>query len=484
MFKRRNPNAAKPPPRASPWEMDTPLLFLSSADSWTIRDACEGAQIMGGIGSGKTSGSGKAIAHSFLRAGMGGLVMCAKPEEKDLWLKYCHETGRESQVIVFNPLEKWRYNFIDAELNRSKHLGGGLTENIVELLTTVTSLCEGTKGMDSGDKFWDRSMRVLLRNAIEVISIAKDRITLEDICRFILEAPQSVEQVADEAWRNSSFTAECIAEADAKPKSRQEQHDCDISIRYWLASWPTLADRTRSSISATWESVGDILLHGAAYDLLSTSTNWLPEITFMQGAITILDLPIQRYHGVGRIIQGILKYAWQRAVLARNVEEHPRPVFLWADESQHFISQYDYEYQSTARSARACTVYLTQNISNYYSALGSGAHAQADALLGLMQTLVFHAQPDQATNEWASKRIGQHYTTQLNFGSSTNGTGPGSRSGGGSETIQYKILPAAFTTLRKGGPQNNLEVEAILFQGGRVWKASGETYLKTVFKQG
>jgi len=483
MFKRRVSNDATSPPRASPWEIDTPLLHFSQVDSWTVRDACEGVQIKGGIGSGKTSGSGQAIAKAFLRYGMGGLVLCAKPEEKDLWLNYAKETGRESQVIVFNPQEKWRYNFIDAELNRSKHLGGGLTENIVELLTTVTSLAEGAKGIDSGDKFWDRSMRVLLRNAIEIITIAKGRITLEDICRFVLEAPQSLEQLSDEQWRQSSFTAQCIAEADAKPKSRQEEHDCDVSIRYWLNSWPTLADRTRSSIVATFESVADILLHGMAYELLSTETNWLPELSF-QGAITILDLSIQRYHGVGRLIQGIIKYAWQRAVLARNVEEHPRPVFLWADESQHFISQYDYEYQSTARSARACTVYLTQNISNYYSALGSGAHAQADALLGLFQTLIFHANPDQATNEWASKRIGQHFTTQYNFGSNAGESGSGSRSSGGSDTIQYKILPSSFTTLRKGGPNNNLEVDAIVFQGGRIWKATGETYLKTIFKQG
>lgn len=326
-------------------------------------------------------------------------------------------------------------------------------------------------------------MKVLLRNAIEIITIAKGEITLEDICQFVLEAPQSLEDVGDEAWQNRSFTAHCIAEADAKPKSAQEQHDCDVSVRYWLSSWPTMADRTRSSIVATWESVGDLLLHGMAFELLSTETNWLPELSF-QGAITILDLPLQRYHEVGRIVQGVLKYAFQRAVLARNVNEHPRPVFLWADESQHFITAFDYEYQSTARSARACTVYLSQNISNYYSKLGSGAEAQADALLGLFQTTVFHANSDNATNEWASKRIGQHWTTTHSYNSNSNESGSGSRSSGGSDSVQYKVLPSAFTTLRKGGPQNNLEVEGIVFQGGRIWKATGETYLTTIFKQG
>src|ERR1019366_5209564 len=65
--------------------LDTPLLSLSPKDRFTLRDACNGVHIFGGIGSGKTSGSGKALAAAYLRGGMGGLVLCAKPEEVDLW---------------------------------------------------------------------------------------------------------------------------------------------------------------------------------------------------------------------------------------------------------------------------------------------------------------------------------------------------------------------------------------------------------------
>ena len=41
-------------------------------DVWRIRDACEGTMIFGGTGSGKTSGSGRTLATSFLAAGFGG----------------------------------------------------------------------------------------------------------------------------------------------------------------------------------------------------------------------------------------------------------------------------------------------------------------------------------------------------------------------------------------------------------------------------
>ena len=54
---------------------DTPLLYISDHpdDAWTLRDDYEGVQVFGGTGAGKTSGSGQALAESFLRAGMGGI---------------------------------------------------------------------------------------------------------------------------------------------------------------------------------------------------------------------------------------------------------------------------------------------------------------------------------------------------------------------------------------------------------------------------
>lgn len=54
------------------FSLDRPLIQFSPADVWTVRDACEGVQVFGGIGSGKISGSGAAIAKSFLRGALVG----------------------------------------------------------------------------------------------------------------------------------------------------------------------------------------------------------------------------------------------------------------------------------------------------------------------------------------------------------------------------------------------------------------------------
>jgi hypothetical protein len=469
--------------QADPWNLDRPLLAFSDADPWTVRDACEGVQIFGGIGSGKTSGSGAALARAFLSAGFGGLVCCAKPEERRLWERYARETGRSNSLVIVQPggretAAPWRFNFLDYELRR-QGAGGGLTENIVNLLTTVVEIVEGKQGQDSDGGFWKRGMNELLRNGVDLLSLSGEPLTLDNVCRLVLDAPTDTQQPHNAEWRAASTTFARITAAAARPKNARETNDFDRAASYWLKSYPATPDKTRGGIVATFRGVADLLLHGLAWELLATDTNIVPEVTYKNGAVIVLDLSIQEYREVGRIVQAIWKTLFQQAILRRDAEVDPRPVFLWCDESQNFITPFDYEYQATARSARALTVYMTQNISNYHARLGRDGQAQADALLGLFQTKIFHAQSDHATNQYAADLIGQEWTSTATW----NSPGQGGPSVGGAESVQYKLLPSAFTTLRKGGPANRGQVDAIIFQGGRVWSATHDTYTRVTFTQ-
>lgn len=55
---------------------------------WSLADAFEGLQVSGSTGSGKSSGSGQAIARAFLEANLGGLVLTAKPDEILNWKQH------------------------------------------------------------------------------------------------------------------------------------------------------------------------------------------------------------------------------------------------------------------------------------------------------------------------------------------------------------------------------------------------------------
>jgi hypothetical protein len=58
-----------------------------------------------------------------------------------------------------------------------------------------------------------------------------------------------------------------------------------------------------------------------------------------------------------------------------------------------------------------------------------------------------------------------------------------SRNVGGSDSVDWEILPGDFQFLRSGGPEHDNQVEGILYQAGRVWAASGKNYLHVTFNQ-
>ena len=89
-------------------DLDHPLIAFSDHpdDIWTVRDAVRGVQIFGGIGSGKTSGSGRALAMSFLRSGFGGIVLTGKVDETELWIEYAKQAGRSNDLLIFSEKSK------------------------------------------------------------------------------------------------------------------------------------------------------------------------------------------------------------------------------------------------------------------------------------------------------------------------------------------------------------------------------------------
>ena len=117
---------------------------------WTIGDACQGVQIWGSTGSGKSTGSLAAIVIAFLKAGFGGLFLTSKPEDRRTYEHYCRLTGRLGDLMVFGPDQPLRYNALDAELRR-RDAGAGLTENIVTLLSTLLEVTERNSGQGDAE---------------------------------------------------------------------------------------------------------------------------------------------------------------------------------------------------------------------------------------------------------------------------------------------------------------------------------------------
>jgi len=261
---------------------------------------------------------------------------------------------------------------------------------------------------------------------------------------------------------------------------------------FWLAQFPSLGERTRGSIVAMFSTLAEGLMRGKMRELFCAGTSLVPE-DVLAGKIVVVDLPVKEWSEVGRMAAVLWKYCLQKAVERRtdNFGGGGRPVFIWADECQHFASRYDPMFQATARSSRAATVYLTQNYPSLLSALGGGSegHTAADALLGNLGTKILHANSDRDTNQWASDLIGKRLGLLRSLGAGSSlSLGAQSSLGlsnslGRNESMDYEIQPMEFSTLRKGGPELGHWVEALVFQNGRRWSATGRTWQKVAFPQ-
>lgn len=138
-----------------------------------------------------------------------------------------------------------------------------------------------------------------------------------------------------------------------------------------------------------------------------TDTNIVPEMSH-HGAVIVLDFPIKIWQRGGQLAQHIFKFAWQKAIERRPISEQTRPCFLWADEYQLFASSYDAEFQSTARSSRTCTVYMSQSVPALREAVKSNIPKETiDALLNNFQTKIIHTCTDPTTQIWAAELIGK-----------------------------------------------------------------------------
>jgi hypothetical protein len=482
-------------PEAAPldgWDESEPLLHFGHplVDRFLIRHSLSGCAIFGTTGSGKTSGSGAALARAYLRAGYGALVLCVKPDEAALWQQYATETGRENDLILFGNDSRWTFNFLDYEARRPG-VGSGLTENLIQLFVEIASIGNGeVAGGKADDPFWDRAMRSLIRNLIDLLTLAKQPVTLPLMFEVLRSAPLELSRVTLRSWQTGTFCGRLLADAGKQTEGTAAEPDYEQVSAYWTREFPAMPDKTRGSVIELFRTMAECLMRGKMRTLFCEGKSTvIPEHT-MAGKILIVDLPVKVWGEVGRYAGVLWKYCFQKAIERRtdNGNGQARPVTLWADECQFFSSKYDFLFQTTARSSRVATVYLTQSMSGLMAALGgeSNGKARVEALLANLDTKIFHANSDRETNQWAADEIckvrQQFRGRSVSNSWSMDSGGTCNTSSSVNEQMEYEVQPRVFTMLKKGGAENNRLVQAVIFQTGRTW-SNGRTWLFTSFMQ-
>ncbi len=499
------------------FNLDTPLLRLGNEElqSLTIRNTVEGIQVFGSTGSGKSSGSGKTLANKYLKAGFGGLVLTVKHDEKETWIDYCTRAGRLDDLIVIEPGGKHVFNFLDYEASRAE---GAFTENIVQVLKTVIRAGEEKGSGKSDDAFWEAALDLLIFNSVDLCRLAYDTVSLQLLYDIVQSAPRPVDaailqQVSSatqverkktafeyafdaatarvnnltSAWIDSLPEEEAqrlVQSGKVKEAATQvipQARLLSFVGQFFYDSYLHLADKTRSIVDYSFTTFLYRLLRDPVFSLFGKGQSTFTPEDSLDGKIILLNLPVKLYDKVGHDCQILFKYIWQRAMERRDVRQNGRPVMLWADESQNFLHEHDADFQATARSSRVATVYLTQNIPNYYAAMGgSKSEYRVKSFLGTLTTKIFHANADIETNHYASALLGNIEWEDVTRGSSVG------RDFSASQNTSIKIEPAMrpeeFVSLKTGGPANDFITEAVIHRQGTPF-ANSLNHVIRQFKQ-
>lgn len=165
--------------------LDRPILTWSTGDKFTVAHLLRSCWIAGAIGSGKTSGAGRALAKAILECGAGIIVFGSKPEDLSMWMRWAKEAGRSADFKVFSATSQLKCNPLDAEMK-----AGVDTPGLVDFGTTMSEVLVRSKAGGEGARFWEMSQASQLQFSIEPIRIATGGVTPTDIRRFIAAAPR------------------------------------------------------------------------------------------------------------------------------------------------------------------------------------------------------------------------------------------------------------------------------------------------------
>ena len=474
--------------------LDKPMLQLSDVDVLKFRDLIEGGTLItGGLGSGKSSTSAKNLAMSFLRAGLGGLVLTVKSDETDVWRRYAKLCGREEDLIIFNAESGLSFDPLAYSWNSGGRSAAHI-ETIVELFSTLMSVGK-IYNASSGERYFEQAVEELMRAALVTLSLAGEAVSITSIHKVISSLPSEPGQIEDADWQHSSDCGRLVTKLRERKNSftPSQWDDLDIAIVYMLEKWPRHDPRTRSNIESTWSGMASKFTYDPFRSMFCSGTfSFTPEQTTHEHKILVLEMPVLEYgRETSRLCQILVKIIFQRSWLRHQYTPGCcHGAFLFQDEFALLMHRHENHFHMVCRGSAIAPVCITPNILN----IAAEEFGEQDpgsktfGFLGLLSVKIFHAQNEIRTATYAADQIGKEYKYLggWNAGSSDHHSNAGVS---GSKQLVHIIEPVEFTRLLKPDGTNPCS-QAIVYMSGRTFNATktehnpkGRNFLAVLFSR-
>jgi len=465
---------------------DRVMLSLSETDHLRFRQM-NGALVIGDPNSGKSSTVGKAWFCAFARAGCGILAHSVKSDDAVTMAGWAEDCGRGSDVQIVNEASGLRFDPLAYEWSRSTGRGGADVESIISYFSTLLSLNQPKSGGNS-ERFWELAAEQAMRNAIKLIQLANEPLSIVNVHRAISSFPDHLGQQDEPGWEEHSYTASLINAIRARKDTLSETQwqDLETATAFVFHRWATLDERPRSSIAMTFAGMADrFLFHPLRNNFASGAYDFTPYQVTHDRKILIIDYPSLEYgEDTACLINNMFLLTFQRDWLRHQYKPGCcNGALLYMDEFQRLMNRFQNHFVQVSRSSGIAVVALTQTILNLSEELGEaqiGAKTKAFLANLPIKIALRSTCPDSCT--YYSDVIGKtyRYLDSYNAGSSGDSS---HASFGGSRQLTYKVEPFEFSNLTRPNSQNPL-AEAIVFCGGDNFNAApGRNHLRVHFSR-
>ncbi len=357
--------------------------------------------ITGAIGSGKTSSAmypitKQLISFNYCNNKMGMLILDVKGNYHSEVLKYAKLFNRENDFITIQIGGKFKYNPLDKPNLKPLVLANHL-KTILLLFSPNNS-----------ESYWLDKCETILAEAIKLCRLYNNNyVTFIELHKII----------TDKNYYNSKVLI--LKNKFISHKLNKKQiSDLLSALKFFENEFYSLDDRTINILKSEITRITNCFV--SDNDISKTFCPSRSEINFKgfhdvinSGKIVVLNMNINEYKNLSRIIAAYLKLDFQTEVLSRlsSSSSNIRPVAFISDEYSEYVSATDANFFSQSREAKCINVVSTQSYTSLLNTLNN-KYSVSVIVQNLVNKLWFRSD-DMYTIEDAQKQIGKTDKTKI-----------------------------------------------------------------------
>lgn len=319
--------------------------------------------ITGTIGTGKTSSAMYPFTKQLLSFSydnsskkIGMLILDVKGNYYKQVKNYCTSFNRTDDLIIIELNGKYKYNPL-----HKPHLKPSIIANQLKSILLLFST-------NNTESYWLDKAEAVLSEAIKLCRIYNDGyVTFLEIHKLIMEEDYYNEKI--EALRNKFINNNL---------SKKEIYDLITCINFFSKEFFSLDSRTLGILKSEISRITNCFI--SDFDVMSTFCPDKQSLNFLGfdelidfGKIVVLNMNINEYRNLSKIIAAYLKLDFQTEVLSRlSKDSIPNRITSFiCDEYSEYAGALDANFFSQSREAKCINIISTQSYTSLLNAINN-----------------------------------------------------------------------------------------------------------------